>query len=376
MDDDAIDISRYLVDRQRGFLPSQDPVDRMPPGFELWDETVDNLSALIVTETLRDRIHQWPRLDTAPLQRRLDLERGMLVLSLVGHAYVWAASTPELRIPHPLAQPWCEIAERLDRPPVISHASLVLHNWRRLNRKLEPSLSNLATQAQVLGGMDESWFYLVTVAIEACGAAALPILAEIASGSTLASSDALVVRLEALAPVVERLTPLLERMRQRCDPYVFYRRVRPFLAGWPEPGVVYEGVWAQARVFAGGSAAQSSLLQAIDAGLGISHTDARSGPFLSEMRKYMPKEHRMFLVALESGNSIRDVACAGDASPHLRRAYERCVRAVETFRKSHYAMVRDYVTVPAESLNEAAIGTGGTAYGKFLTQAIVDTSVD
>jgi len=373
MSDDPLRLSDYRVDSDRGFLPPGDPCDRLPPGFEVWEETARQLSALIATDSLRHRIESWPRLDASALRDRLTQERAMLLLSLLGNAYVWSGAEPRLKIPSALARPWCALGEALDRPPIISHASLVLHNWRRLSPERGLTLSNLSTQAQVLGGMDESWFYLVTVAIEASGAAVLPILAGLPRDGSDSSDSRLIDALERLAPILHRLTPVLQRMREQCDPYIFYRRVRPFLAGWPEPGVVYEGVWDEPRLFAGGSAAQSSLLQAIDAGLGVEHLDSRSGPFLLEMRRYMPREHREFIRRLESLPSLKEIALSEGRTPRLREGYARCIDAVENFRRAHFEMVKDYITVPAETLGESAKGTGGTAYGRFLSQAIHDT---
>ena len=60
-------------------------------------------------------------------------------------------------------------------------------------------------------------------------------------------------------------------MYEHCRADIFYHRVRPFLKGWPDDGIVYEGVNEEPKIFIGGSAAQSSLLQTLDAGLGITH---------------------------------------------------------------------------------------------------------
>jgi indoleamine 2,3-dioxygenase len=49
-----------------------------------------------------------------------------------------------------------------------------------------------------------------------------------------------------MAGAVQRLFATLGRMPERCDPYIYYRRVRPYIHGWkgnpalPE-GLIYEG---------------------------------------------------------------------------------------------------------------------------------------
>ena len=368
-------LTDYRVDPERGFLPADDPLDALPPVFDPWERTASRLSALLTAGRLRAEVEGWPTLSTELLSNRAQKERAMLVLSMVGNAYVWGDSTPATIIPAPLALPWCAVASALGRPPIVSHASLVLQNWKRLDPRGELSLSNLATQVQMLGGMDESWFYLVTVAIEAEGAAALPLLAETTRQRVRQSTDALTSQLRRIETIVARLTPLLDRMRERCDPHIFYHRIRPFLAAWPAPGLVYEGVWDEPKVFAGGSAAQSSLLQALDAALGIAHPDERSGPFLMEMRDYMPPEHRAFVEALEATPSLRDlVSQSATRSPQLVHAYDGCVSALDRFRLAHLTMVHEYISKPAAASGEMAIGTGGTPYGQFLSQTQRETT--
>lgn len=86
--------------------------------------------------------------------------------------------------------------------------------------------------------------------------------------------------LNFFAEVLEDITALLVRIFENCDPHVFYFKIRPFLAGsknMAEAGLPY-GVWYEDesgkgtwRQYAGGSNAQSSLIQAFDLILGIEH---------------------------------------------------------------------------------------------------------
>ena len=97
----------------------------------------------------------------------------MMLLSYLGHAYVWGGGAPVDRLPAALAVPWHTIANRLGRPPVLSYASYALHNWRRIDPNGPIALGNIALQQNFLGGQDEEWFILVHVDIEAHAAAAL-----------------------------------------------------------------------------------------------------------------------------------------------------------------------------------------------------------
>ncbi len=367
------DLESFRIDPERGFLPAPDPIDTLPPAYAAWEDTARALPALRAASRLRATVDSWPMVELDALESNAQLERAMLLLSFVGNAYVWESS-PIASIPTALARPWCEAADRLERPPIASHASLVLQNWRRLDPELDIKLGNLATQTLAFGGTDEQWFYLVTVAIEATGAPSLRLLSEIHEHRSNDRIDRVAEGLESLVPVLESLSPLLERMRERCDPYIFYHRVRPFLTGWPEPGLVYEGVEDEPKLYAGGSAAQSSQLQAIDAGLGIHHPDKSSGPFLLEMRRYMPPGHRAFIEALEAEPSLRaSVEERCSTHPALADVFNRAVGAVDRFRETHFEIVRDYISRQAQSSGGLALGTGGTTYRHFLSRTKTET---
>lgn len=53
------------------------------------------------------------------------------------------------------------------------HPSIVLYNWRRLDAEADICMENLSTLNNFFDGRDESWFYLITVEVEAKGAASV-----------------------------------------------------------------------------------------------------------------------------------------------------------------------------------------------------------
>jgi indoleamine 2,3-dioxygenase len=297
----------------------------------------------------------------------------MMILSAVGGAFVWGSSEPNLCLPPGLAVPWWRVAERLDRPPITAHASLVLHNWRRLDASQPITPDNLALNQPFLGGLDESWFFLLTVAIEAAGAPTIPALVAVQEAVTADDPPTIIEHLQVIGQHLDEMIALLARMPEQCDPYIFFHRVRPFVASWPEPGVVYEGVSERPMLFAGGSAAQSSLLQAIDAGLGVVHEDEKTRPFLHEMRRYMPPKHRQFVEDLAARNSLRPFVQARQQShPMLTNAYNLCLQKLVDFRKLHLEISVRYILHQAPN-QEAAKGTGGTSFVPFLSEARKET---
>src|SRR5262249_46857917 len=242
---------------------------------------------------------------TSPDLNRLEsdrhLQRAMLILSIFGNSYVWGGAKPATVIPRGIALPLWTVAEKLGQPPIATYASLALYNWRLLDKNGPLELGNLGALQLFFGGSDEQWFYLTSVAIEAKGAPALKAIVDARNAAASGRVDDLADNLKRIASAFADMRETLLRVEEKCDHYIYYHRVRPFLAGWGEAGVIYEGISDTPQKFVGASAAQSSLLQSLDAGLGVTHRDDGTHPFLLAMRHYMPPAHRRFIEALDDG---------------------------------------------------------------------------
>jgi indoleamine 2,3-dioxygenase len=367
-------LHEYDVDRERGFLPATDPLEKLPREFEAWERVAPRVSALLLAGQLRSTVEALPVPDLERLESREELERAMLLLSVFGNAYVWAEEKPATTIPRSIAEPWCRVADELGRPPIIAHASIVLRNWRRIDPEGGLNLENLATLQLFGGSPDEQWFYLIPAAMEAHGARALVAIERARRAVTDKRLEPLADELETIGRTVEELTGILLRTPEKCDPYIFYKRVRPYLTGWPEPGIIYVGVSDTPVRLAGGSAAQSSLFQAIDAALGISHEHVDSRPFLLAMRGHMPPRHRAFLETLDDGGPLLRglVMEHRDDHPQLAARYDGAVSALDSFRKTHFEMAVRYITRQAPEGHEAK-GTGGTDLKSFLLKTREET---
>src|SRR5438105_6541701 len=235
------------VDPDRGLLPSPDPLTRLPAEFATWDEIGQDLPKLLAVGRARDVLARMPVLDPSSLPDEA-IRRAMLLLSFFGHAYVFQTWQHDVaaNLPASIARPWVEVAARLGRPPILSYASYALDNWRRLDRGGPIELGNLALLQNFLGGLDEEWFVTVHVQIEAEAAPALAALAAAQSAAANEDTKTLASKLDTIAAALERMNQTLLRMPERCDPYIYYHRVRPFIHGWQQHPVTYEGVPAHA----------------------------------------------------------------------------------------------------------------------------------
>ncbi|KAI8900099.1 Indoleamine 2,3-dioxygenase [Globomyces pollinis-pini] len=289
------DLKDYEIDPITGFLPSPPPLRRLPKEFEQWETILDSFQAYILSVRIRLAVKQLPILSVDSLKTIPELRRAYVVLSFIAHAYMYGvmgSDSPDPILPASLAIPWFEVAKRLEVKPVSSYTNTVLWNWRLLDESGPMDLSNFATLHTFSGAFDEAWFYLVPATIEIKGA---PILAAVlkAQRAILESNTEEVLNCLTLSKeCIENMTVELKRMYEKCDPGVFWNRVRPFSGGsknspiFPN-GLFYEGVleddghinvngpetgkvgtW---RMYAGASAGQSPLIHSIDCAFSIEH---------------------------------------------------------------------------------------------------------
>ena len=378
-------LDEFDVDPERGFLPLPDAHECLPEPFGPWEEIAHDLPKLLVSGQIRPVLERLPVLLPTQLSEGGQYRRAMLLLSFVGHAYVWGGPEAVNRIPAGIAVPWYHVSQRLGRPPVLSYSSYALDNWRRCDPRSPIMLGNVVLLQNFLGGLDEEWFILVHVDIEAKAA---PALAAIVQGQKAVSQDQpqeLADQLATIASAIQNMWETLVRMPESCDPYIYYHRVRPYIHGWKDhpalpQGVIYEGVDAyggQPQQFRGETGAQSSVIPCLDATLGIMHQEDALRRYLMEMREYMPPKHRRFIEAIEQGPSIRHyVLDRRKGGPLLRDSYNACVHWLERFRSTHLEYAKTYIQKQMQSgaNNPVDVGTGGTPFIPYLKKHRDETS--
>ncbi len=370
-------LSHYEIDENRGYLPSEDPLRELPPALAIWDEVAYDLPKLLVSGRIRTFLRKIPLIDPTPhLSTPAAWRRAMQALSYIGHAYVWGEPEPPAALPANIALPWYTVAQRLGRPPVLSYASYALDNWRRLKTDDPITLENIALIQNFLGGLDEEWFILIHVAIEAAAAPALKVLPTLVKAVTEENPTTAHESLSTITQALEDMYRLLLRMPEQCDPYIYYHRVRPYIHGWknnpalPE-GLIYEGVDAydgKPQQFRGETGAQSGIIPALDAALGITHADDPLRAYLREMLDYMPPAHRQFVLDLEAYHITlhRDFF----RQHALTDLYNSCLHWIERFRSLHLEYAANYIARQhqASVANPTAVGTGGTPFMPYLAK--------
>jgi indoleamine 2,3-dioxygenase len=375
MSGQPVKLSDFGLSEEFGYMQHVDPVTALPPGNEAWDEMGKNLPKYLMGTNFRQRVKDLPAFKIETLKTDGEIRRAFLVLSYIGQAYQWSDNEPAHVLPAVLAKPWYEVGKLVGRPPILSYTSYSIDNWYLLDKKGPIACGNIALLQCFLGGQDEEWFILIHIEIEKKAGKALKAIEDSQKAVAAQDLNALEKALTNLRDGIKAMYDVLARMPERCDPYVYFHRVRPYIFGWKNNpslpnGVVYEGVeeyQGKGQTFRGETGAQSAIVPALDAVLGIVHEQDQLRDYLMEMRQYMPPMHVKFIEAAENGPSVRNFVMACNKES-IKKLFNESVELVADFRALHLEYAGTYIHAQSQKTpgNPSAVGTGGTPFMVYL----------
>ncbi len=372
-------LESYDVTREHGFLCAYDParVD-VPDAFSPVVALAMSLPERLTAGRARRDIEQ---LVEIPLEAvdAIDDDRALRTIlvhyAFLAQAYVWAEEDAPRSLPRAVARPLWRLAERFGQPPLLTYSQYVLDNWSRIDADGPVDLSNVRMLQPFLGGMDEAWFVLVHVAIEAAAGRMLARIPAAVEAAAAHDADTLTTELEAMIVVWDRMLAAFNRMTERCDPYIYFQRVRPWIHGWKDnpalpDGIVYEGVDAtegKPQAFRGQTGSQSSIVPVMDALMSVGHGHDPLRGYLDELHIYRPPKHRRFIDDVRATSAVRATAEAV-SEPRLTAAYNECLDRLTRFRTRHLEYAASYIAKQARAGkgNATDVGTGGTPFMKYL----------
>lgn len=296
-----------------------------------------------------------------------------------------------------------QVSHALGLLPIITYSGTVLFNFRLLDSSKPLTLeyvvvivvsvplsnrclhsSNVWTIITASGSIDESWFYLVALAIEAHSGFLLRLFVDLRNAGVQKDYVAMERLFHVLARRIGEMRSILLRMYEENIPAVFYQRVRRYLGGWLNDetlpnGLIYEPETVGRR-HAGGSAAQSPIMQALDIVLGVRHArkpdhedtgvPSSAGAYLIEMRNYMTREQRECLSWLEENINLHAMVREAGVPPAVREAFNECVAQLRLTRDKHIGIVSTYIIAQAQKTEHKTKvqGTGGSNPIPFLKE--------
>ena len=367
----------------QGFLPQKVPSKSYSVQSKSCDriqEIASNLPKLLLTGKVQSAINKLSPKDLSIddlliNQAGQDLKLAMSHLSFIAHAYIWGDNKPNESIPLVLANPWVKAANNQGRPPILSYASYCLDNWFLIDPDESISLENVGLINNFLGGVDEDWFVTIHVCIENAAADAMAACAEIAMLETDSPESKSIELLNRIVRSMKKVNEIFARMPEKCDPYIYYHRVRPFIFGTKDNpdlknGLIYKGEFDnQPQFFRGETGAQSSIIPSLDGALQITHTKDHLRHYLNEMRDYMPPKHREFMEVLEKNSQVKKII---KESAKLTSLFNDCLEEIRAFRAMHLEYAGTYIFKQAQIKNpfgrggSTITGTGGTPFMAYL----------
>lgn len=403
----------YPISSERGFLPLKNPLIDIPGHTELailLNKMVNDLPALLKKKCLRKEIDllNATHANTKLLFNEENAQEKYIVLVtllMLCQGYIWEdIKYPANLIPAVLAKNIYSICKRDQRFPTPTYADYILNNWQLKNPQQPITLDNVKPLFTFTGSKDEAWFIIIHVVIEAVSGKALhaayqgylmatKMHANPARYLTTGNQKKLAAILNQIASALKNATSVLKKLKDGCNPDYYWSVIRHYLMGWnnvkifladskEEQGVKFEGVMSKDKtlgyIYTGASGAQSGVIPAIDAALGVEQEIDSMYQTLITQEQYMPIEHQLF-VDLMKLSKIKKVVMIGEESA-LKDAWRHALGGLKSFRGEHLKLVEYYIYHPAakEGIVEAtATGTGGSPIKSYLVsryQATDDTA--
>ena len=343
-------------------------------------EIANELSKLLLTNNVQNKINKLKVTELSVdilLKNKSEKEINLAMshLSFIAHAFMWGGNKPEKILPEVISKPWVKLSKYLGRPPILSYASYCLDNWYKVNQKEPISLDNVALINNFLGGVDEDWFVTIHVCIEDAAGDAIDAAYKLSRLNESNNVDDFNTNLKKILMSLKNVNNIFSKMPEKCDPYIYYHRVRPYIFGTKDnphlkKGLIYENQFNnKPQFYRGETGAQSSIIPFLDGALGIYHSNDNLRHYLNEMRDYMPPKHRKMIEDVEKRSKAKDLI---SQSKKLMNVYNNCLEEIRKFRAMHLEYAATYIHKQAQVHNTFGTGgstirgTGGTPFMKYL----------
>ena len=378
-------LSNLYLDKKNvyGFISSDQPLRYLQnknKDEQILEDLACSIPKLLLTNKIRKQIDSLPNtFFSHDLTKYTEAELRLLNVqfSFLAHAYVWGDLVPSKILCKSIAEPWSKIAEMLGRPPILSYASYCLDNWHKINQDEGVNLDNVALNYNFLGGIDEDWFVTIHVCIEHAANKAIQSAFKIAEAfeAKQCNQEFLNTELTHIKESMLEVNHIFRKMPEKCDPYIYYHRVRPYIFGWKNnpalpDGLIYESCFnEEPQLFRGETGAQSSIVPTLDALLNVEHEKDELREYLDEMKSYMPPSHRDLIKYVEHHSKVKQEVAD---NKELIKLYDDCCQEISIFRAQHLRYAADYIHNQSTkstlfgSGGSKVRGTGGTPFMKYL----------
>ncbi len=390
--DDFFDVSQ-----EYGFLPSSLPLEILPDPYTPLQQLLDEMPVVLgenkfgllnTPNAIADAVNALPNLidhvtkeyDVRIIQA---LFRGY---SFLASAYTLEPSFQHYRktgdygkarniLPAQIAQPFCEVAEKLDVYPWMDyHYAYSLGNFRKKDHSLGLEWTNLDMCVRFSGQPDEVGFIMLHVDINQHSpdlvGSVYHTLKAINKNDQIAATNWLDKNYQTMVHMNAR-----RREMWKASRWQHYNDFRIFIMGVKGneeifgDGVTYTGVWDEPKQFRGQTGAQDDIIPMEDIFSGVIryYPQNELTKYLLDLRTYRPKCIQHFFIDLEeSVKSIDEKGIIGILYKN-KNAEGLCLllgilEEIYHFRNGHWQFVQKYIMANTPY----AKATGGTPITSWL----------
>jgi indoleamine 2,3-dioxygenase len=372
-------LADFGLTKEHGFLCQYDASETtLPKAFDPIQQAGDMLPGYLASGCVRTYLDKVTEIELSAFDGLTDEQLRWLMVrySFIIQGYIWGEKEAAQVLPKNLAVPYCYLAEKLDMFPLLPYSGYTLDNWAKLDKSGDITLENIYVLQNFLGGLDENWFIMVHVEIEAKAGRALAAIPELLAAAKDGDEATALKQLQEIRSAWEQINPVFDRMVESCDPYCYFHRVRPYIHGWkdnpafPAGGVIYEGVEkfkGKPQAFRGQTGSQSSIVPTMDALFGVAHQNDPLREYLAELHHYRPRNHREFIEAVQKESTVREFVQKCN-NQEMIEVYNDCLTFVADFRTRHLEYAASYINKQSSDStgNDTEVGTGGTPFMRYL----------
>lgn len=411
-DQDAISkLPPFVISRERGFLPRQDPLVSLPSEFSGLSSLLERMTihqpadasghratGLLGKGEFGDAVLDELKPDgpeARAVEAAIESSNSHLLAALF-RDYCFATSAYLLEpvdrsfratglytqgrstLPRQLAVPLKKLADKLGHFPYMEYASsYALVNYRCKDPAYQGSAGKYSFDNMELirsfedASGSERGFILVHVEMVSYTgqlvSATEDALRAVNANDMRSFEDAF----ERLLVVYRKINASMETMWSRSLP-ADYLKYRSFIFGtgpkkmnamFPD-GVVYEGVSDEPQFYRGESGANDSIIPTLDNLLEITAHMPNNDltKTLRDFRSYRPKNQREFLQQLEGRATLAGVRQFAQGSARAKALYVLLVDQVREFRNRHWMFTKSYII----QRSTYDIATGGSPILQYL----------
>lgn len=297
----------WNVTRERGFLPTSNPLVSMP--IHNFNDTtvvyslenlIQNMPVFLTERFFREEVvcqmrevaanYNWLSMDA--LGGQLEYERSFFILALFANAYVNAAGESQAkRVPKEVSIPLARSCFLVRRQSVLDYTSYCLYNWRKLhNGELEPiqTFTNTTEEKKLILGFVEL---------------------EQAVGKIMNDNGDF---FEKATPILQKAADSISDVAKVAD---FKNYYRPFL------NIIYEGTDPLPKSHKINLFTQSPAVRWFSRKMGVEYKDRLLQEQEADIVKYCPAAHSSLINATTSLRGGAEKAY-NDCLVNLSRIYE------------------------------------------------------